>query len=663
MRYSTLRSLVGPLSEPVLPLVRKLSKGSRMRYRSRISHSLLICLLASELLCTTIASAHDARQTGDWSTSAVECFVDTVIGQQLETRKIAGAVVAIVKDGRVILCKGYGFADVAARRSMTSETIVELASVSKTITALAAMQLVETGKLDLDRDVNSYLDFTVPPAAGSVPITLRRLLSHRSRFEDRQGNIAAWWGERLPLGPYLLHHMPPQLPQSEDLIAYSNYNAALAAYVIERVSGQWFETYLREHVFEPLQMTRSTAVQPLPKNFAPWASTGYLRSDLPPTQASKASETVFEVGSAKIRSSGSDMGRLMLAFLNPDDKIISGASLKTMMEEEVITPRGFMGLGLYSPVADGGNPFIGHDGGTGGFGNVLAFLPEQQFGLFLSYNSLGVQSALTPQAEFLRRITEKYFSGSTLKSTNIVTDSASVYQPTRRVESNLFRLHGLLQQVYVRPVPGGRLLFSRPAFIPGGLLLTEAKPGLFRDESGRTGLEISFQRLQDSTLMQIGAAYNVFLAVPWWSSARFVVPTILISIIVAIPAILLWPLTILRFRRKGVEATELRWVSLTRFALLCNILGIGAAFWLVLPGRPLVATASSVVTPVVIVIYVLAWMAVFLTIPALWHAVQFNRHHVKSWRMCCRQFILAMALLALSAFSLYFRIAGTSLAL
>ena len=642
-----------------------------MRYRSNRRaefYFVLICILTFEIAHTAIATAQGLRQTvssqsNDWSISAVESFVDTVIRQQLETRKIAGSVVVIVKDGKVILCKGYGFADIAAKHSMTSETIVELASVSKTITALAAMQLMEAGKLDLDRDVNSYLDFTVPPAAGSVPITLRRLLSHRSRFEDRQGNIGAWSGERLPLGPYLLRHMPPQLPQNENIVAYSNYNAALAAYVIERVSGQKFESYLREHVFEPLHMTRSTAVQPLPENFIPWASKGYNRSDLPPTAISMASETVYEVGSAKVRSSGSDMGRLMLAMLEQDPKIISSASLKMMMVEQVRTPHGFMGLGLYAPLGDGGNAFIGHEGDAGGFHDALALRPQQHFGLFVSYNSLGLPLPILPRDELLRQIAKQYFPNVTIGSHRIRGNVSGVYQPARRVESDLFKLHSLLQQVYIHHASEGKLIFRMPAFVSRGSLLTETEPGLFRDQSSGGDVEVSFDDSQGSITMQLGAAYNVFIQVPWWASAPVVVPAILICIIVAILAILLWPLTVLRFRRKGIEPTEIRWVSLTRFALVCNILGICAAFWLVLPGQPLVATASSVVAPLIIIIYVLAWMAVFLTIPALWHAVQFTRHHIKSRLMCCRQIILAMALLALSAFSLYFKIAGVSLAL
>jgi CubicO group peptidase (beta-lactamase class C family) len=308
--------------------------------------------------------------------------------------------------------------------------------------------------------------------------------------------------------------MPPQLNQSEKTVAYSNYNAALAAYLIERASGLQFESYLKDHVFKPLQMIRSTAVQPLPEAFLPQASKGYIRSDLSPTGISMASETVYEVGAAKVRASGSDMGLLMLALLAPDHKIISSASLKMMMAEQVRTPHGFMGLGLYSPLSDGGNAFIGHDGGTGGFRNTLALLPERRFGLFVSYNSIGLPLPTSPQDELLRQIAKQYFPDVTIGSHRIRSDVSGVYQPTRRVESNLFKLYSLLQQVYVRHAPGGKLMFHRPAFVPSGFLLTETEPGLYRDEFSGSGLEVSFDRLQDSTTMQVGGAYNIFIQVP-----------------------------------------------------------------------------------------------------------------------------------------------------
>ena len=133
-------------------------------------------------------------------------------------------------------------------------TLFRPGSVSKLFTWTAVMQLVEQGKLDLDRDVNAYLDFKIPPAFGK-PITLRNCMTHTAGFEEVGKNLFSddsvhilsnetfvkeWTPERI--------YPPGQVP------AYSNYATALAGYIVQRVSGEPFEDYIDHHIFEPLGM-------------------------------------------------------------------------------------------------------------------------------------------------------------------------------------------------------------------------------------------------------------------------------------------------------------------------------------------------------------------------------------------------------------------------
>jgi CubicO group peptidase (beta-lactamase class C family) len=127
---------------------------------------------------TAVASATHSLTPDD-----VAPFLDGIMNIELERDDIAGAVICVVKDGRVLFEKGYGYADVAKRKPVSAqETVFRPASISKLFTATAVMQLVEQGKLDLDRDVNDYLDFRVPSKA--QPVTLRLLLTHTAGFED-----------------------------------------------------------------------------------------------------------------------------------------------------------------------------------------------------------------------------------------------------------------------------------------------------------------------------------------------------------------------------------------------------------------------------------------------------------------------------------------------
>src|SRR5258706_2020251 len=151
---------------------------------------------------TPHAPAHDL--TG----SDVEAFLDGMMPSQLERENVAGAVIAVVKDGHVIFAKGYGYSDMEQRKTVTPDaTLFRPGSISKLFTWTSVMQLVEQGKLDLDKDVNQYLDFKIPPAFHK-PITLRNIMTHTSGFEEAIKELFVPDGDSLPtLRQYLVEHM------------------------------------------------------------------------------------------------------------------------------------------------------------------------------------------------------------------------------------------------------------------------------------------------------------------------------------------------------------------------------------------------------------------------------------------------------------------------
>src|SRR5215472_16054229 len=208
---------------------------------------------------TSPESAHEMT-AGD-----VEAFLDGLVPLQLQREDIAGAVVVVVKDGKVFFSKGYGYADVKNRTKVSpADTLFRPGSISKTFTWTAVMQLVEKGKLDLDRDVNEYLDFQVPHTLGR-PLTLRNLMTHTPGFEEVIKDLAVDRPDQLPsLQAYLIAHQPRQIFAPGTIPAYSNYGAGLAGYIVQRVSGLPFEQYVQENIFRPLRITHATFVQPLP---------------------------------------------------------------------------------------------------------------------------------------------------------------------------------------------------------------------------------------------------------------------------------------------------------------------------------------------------------------------------------------------------------------
>ena len=140
----------------------------------------------------------------------VETFLDGIVPLQLDREDVAGATVAVVKDGKPLFTKGYGYADVKQKKPVTAETLFRPGSVSKLFTWTAVMQLVEQGKLDLGKDVNEYLDFKIPEAFGQ-PISLKNILTHTAGFEEQLKDLFIADKRSPNLGNYLKTHIPKRI--------------------------------------------------------------------------------------------------------------------------------------------------------------------------------------------------------------------------------------------------------------------------------------------------------------------------------------------------------------------------------------------------------------------------------------------------------------------
>src|SRR2546426_3835658 len=171
--------------------------------------------------------------------SDVEAFLDGLVPLQLERDDIAGVAIAVVKDGKVLFAKGYGYSDVKKKTPVSAEnTLFRPGSISKLFTWTAVMQLVEQGKLDLDRDVNEYLDFKIP-STFPKPITLRNIMTHTPGFEETVQELFVKDAKDLkPIGNYLKEHLPARIFPPGTTPAYSNYATCMAGYIVQRVSGQ-----------------------------------------------------------------------------------------------------------------------------------------------------------------------------------------------------------------------------------------------------------------------------------------------------------------------------------------------------------------------------------------------------------------------------------------
>jgi CubicO group peptidase (beta-lactamase class C family) len=252
-------------------------------------HVLILCIAATSIAAGAQAPAKPEQSSATSPDTPhvldaydANAWLDGFIPYAIKSGEIAGAVIVIVKDGRVLTQRGFGLADVALARPVDPErTLFRPGSIAKLFTWTAVMQLVEAGKLDLDRDVNSYLDFRVPTTP-RAPITLRHLMTHTAGFEEVYKGLMSHPPETpRPLGEAIKAWVPTRIFAPGQVPAYSNYGAALAGYIVERVSGEPFAEYMTRHILLPLGMVHSTRprcgfvylVEQCRKQFRPPAAT------------------------------------------------------------------------------------------------------------------------------------------------------------------------------------------------------------------------------------------------------------------------------------------------------------------------------------------------------------------------------------------------------
>jgi len=395
-------------------------------------------------------------------------FLDGMVPYMIQRGDIAGGVISVVKDGKLLFARGYGYADLEKRTPVSPETtLFRPGSTSKLFTWTAVMQQVEQGKLDLDHDVNDYLDFKIPPRDGK-PVTLRQLMTHTAGFEDTARGLLPRKPEDVNLERYLKTHIPARIFAPGEIVAYSNYGCGLAGYIVQRVSGEGFDEYVQKHIFEPLGMHHSSFAMPLPPPLAPLMAKGYKSaSDGKP----QPFELVDPAPAGAMSSSATDMANFMIAQLQGgrfgDTRILQQATAELMHSPQHTAAPGLAGfdLGFYQEDRNG-QRIVGHGGDTIVFHSDLHLLLDANVGIFMSFNSAGdAGSAHVIRKAIFQAFLDRYFPQAAPTPATVATakaDAARVagwYQASRRNDSALRMLY-LFGQVHVSAKPDGTLSVS-----------------------------------------------------------------------------------------------------------------------------------------------------------------------------------------------------------
>ncbi|MFL5448410.1 MAG: serine hydrolase domain-containing protein [Gemmatimonadales bacterium] len=523
----------------------------------------------------------------------VQAWLDGFLPYALQRGDVPGAVVAVVKDGQVLFKKGYGYVDLKRKKPVDPDlTLFRPGSVSKLFTWTAVMQLVEQGKLDLDKDVNTYLDFKIPEAFGK-PITLRNAMTHTPGFEEVGRNLFSDDTTKVqPNGDWLKSWTPTRIYPPGTVPAYSNYATAMAGYIVQRVSGEPFEQYIEHHIFQPLGMEHATFRQPLPAALRKDMSEGYESAS---SGEAKPFEMVVGAPAGALSASGADMARFMIAhlqngrfgeasILRPETARLMHATALTLMPAV-----NRMVLGFYETNRNG-HRAIAHGGDTFWFHSDLHLFIDDGIGIFISLNSPGKDGAAGP----IRTAVFEQFADRYLPAPDTATpldratayahaqQVAGQYESSRHSVSNFFGLTDLISPSKVTVNPDTTITLPYLTALNGEPKhWREIKPFVWQEVDGKNvaGAKVESGRVEMLSGDEI-SPFIVFRPTAWWKSPSWLLPLAEFSLAVLLLTLIAWPLTALArwgygatFPLQGQARSAYRWVRIAAVALLLLLAG------------------------------------------------------------------------------------------
>ncbi|NUO78266.1 MAG: beta-lactamase family protein [Lysobacter sp.] len=521
-------------------------------------------------------------------------YFDGLIGPALARSDVAGVTLVVVKDGGVLLSKGYGYADVARRRPVDpARTLFRPGSVSKLFTWTAVMQQVERGRIDLDADINRYLDFKIAPYRGR-PVTMRQLMTHTAGFEESLKHLFAADARALRSNAsYLKTVQPERVFAPGEVPAYSNYGAALAGYVVERVTRQRFEDYIEAQVLRPLGMHRSSFRQPLPAALATDMAAAYRDGrDAPP----RAFELVNPAPAGSLSATAEDMARFMLAQLGQGrlgEVELMRPDTAQRMHSAAFRPLpalNAMALGFFRDDRSGALT-LGHDGATEAFQSSLRLYPQTQVGLFVSVDGPGA-SAAALRREVVRGFQQRYYPRAFAVEPTLTSARAHGRQLVGRYESSRSVFTSVL--AITRYLSQSRIVLHDDATLSVSTLLApDGKPRRWREVRPYVWREVGGDGLLAAKLDRgrvVAVASDVHPPAMWlqpvsgWRSAGWSLPLLLGALALHALALLLWPVAALVRRHYGrrlaLDARARRGRLLVRLGLVCNLAMAATWLWL-----------------------------------------------------------------------------------
>lgn len=484
-------------------------------------------------------------------------FMDNFFTAEMDKCNIPGAVVSIVRNGRVLYEKGYGYANLEKKIGVNPEkTLFRIGPLSTLFTSTAAMQLKERGKIDFNKDINEYLSGFKIEDNYSRPITMYNLLTHTAGFDDRTtGMEAEDYGEVVPLSKYLTNNMPGRIRGPGKLAQYSNHGIALTGYIVEKVSRMPFEKYIENNIFKPLGMDNTYAR--LSQDMLTYLSLEYSYKNGQYKPMKFYDYNVYPADS--ICSTASDMNKFMIAHLNNGDY----KGIRVLKEETAIdmhsqhfTHDSFLAgmcYGFYE-IKKNSRRFIANIGGTNGSYSLLLLDLKSSIGMFVSTNGSNGY-ILTSDLEdkfidhyypMIEEAPDVLFVMNTLKDNKKI---AGEYRPIKYSRDTLDKLLLLLSPQVRVDVKDGNLVYRGPK---GAENYTQVGPLIFKNMDNNTYIIFKEDDNKDMSLMFTETPFYAFEKVKWYESSRLHVMLLGIFVLTFISFSIYYMAMLMKGKKRGI---------------------------------------------------------------------------------------------------------------
>ena len=483
-------------------------------------------------------------------------FIDQFFNEEMSKAHVPGAAISVVKNGELFLAKGYGYANVEAQIPVVADrTLFRVASLSKLLTATAAMQLYEQHLLDLNADVNQYLPNFQLENPYPEPVTAAQMMMHTDGTTKRRIGLAARTADQMePLGDYLADHMPPVVWPPGKLYSYSSHSTALLGYLVERLSNNPFAEYVDRNILQPLQMRRSTFLQPLPPELATDLAVGYQY------QSGEFKPVPFLylniAPAAAMSSTATDMANFMIAQLQEgqygNTEILQPETVRLMHAQHFTHHPMLPGTGYgFRERFENNIRMIGHLGSLRGYSSSLSLMPDRNIGIFIVSNSFnGIHEKL------LNQLLDRYFpvenESPPLESLNLSRTQLNRFTGTYRdleyPRDTFVKLSAPFERINIKNGGNGSLVVSTPSlfFLSNAptIRLIPVEPLLFRRSR-----DDAFTAFGENEKGQIAYAFNpiwpkigAYGRVPWYETIWVQLGTIGFCAVVFLSAAIVWPI-------------------------------------------------------------------------------------------------------------------------